>query len=688
MGNEKSIIFGLFINNLILKTMFNPEKHPSATSILQLHCLFISFLFSPLFLFGQSTASAIKWGNVSEEERSMTVYEKDTSAAAVVLADLGAIMLDKNETGGYEAFLNRHCRVKIFNENGYGEADISLPFYHYEKAERIDNIRAQTISPDGTVTKLNKKDIFTERINDYWSAIKFALPDIQPGSVIEYSYRHSTNRIVSLFSWDFQKSIPVAYSELQVDLPGHMDYFMMAKGSSYLKIDSWKGFSEKHGLLNFERRMGKMAVENAPALKEEAFVTTIENYRVKIRFQLAAYYDYSGQRVDVVGDWDKLHGLVLGKEGLKDALNKQRGAKNFLAAAAGHVDPAMGEAEKMHALYQFTARHVKWNGMRSAYSDSAIDDIFAAGESSSGAVNICLLKLLREHGLEAHPVLTSSREHGDLLPLYPLLEQFNHLMVLCKAGGGEYILDAMNEYQPPGLPASSHLNKSGWVLYPQTHEWIEIQPKDSKDIFQITAEIDEQGALRAEVKTRYTHYAAIPERKAYREKGGIEAAWRGRLGGSYPAYSITEAVAQDAEDLSKPFSETFRLQIDNFADVNGASIFFNPLLFTQFAQNPFKSEQRYYPIEFSYPMGELLSVTIKIPENWELVSLPESTIITLDDQIAYQYKVDMMGNTIRLLHKLDVNDIYYEATDYEHVRKIFDLISRQARNQIVFKKKS
>lgn len=657
------------------------------TQIVRFFCCLI-YLLAALPVQSQSTDPAFKWGKTSDQERDMVVYDAHPDAAAVVLADYGRIMLNQNDVK-YLASLERQCRIKIFNEKGFDQADIKISYYHHEKAENIINIRGQTINPDGSVTALNKKDIFIEKINDYWSSVKFALPNIQPGSIIEYSYRHTTDRINTLFEWSFQSNIPTISSELYIDLPGYMDYFILTQGESALhESKRWKGRSEQHGITAYTRNLLKMAVKDAPALQEEAYVSTIENFRTRVRFQLSGYYNArTGQREEVLGDWNKLHRLVLDKEGIGGALTTQRKAKNFLQQAAGYITSDMSETQKMNALYNFITKNIKWNGYQSTSISDSFDDILAAGETASGAVNICLLKLLREHGLDAHPILTSTRSNGELLPAYPIFDQFNHLMILCTADNNIHILDAIEECLPPGMCASRHLNKMGWLLLPDQHQWIEIGPRLSSDIFQMDVKIDEKGALRGEVKSRYTNYSAIPERQMYHQHGGIEETWRQKIGDRYPVYKINDAQVKDLEELNKPFSEQFKIEIEDFVEVNGTTKFVNPLLFTQFAQNPFKSENRYYPVEFAYPVGELVSVAINIPENWEVASLPEPVIATLDGKIDYSYKVELIGNTIRLLHKLDVKEIFYEADEYQFIRQIFDLVAQSARNQIIFKEK-
>jgi hypothetical protein len=53
----------------------------------------------------------ISFGDVSLEELQMTTYEKDSSAGAVILSDIGKL-------NGNDARFTRHIRIKILNKSG------------------------------------------------------------------------------------------------------------------------------------------------------------------------------------------------------------------------------------------------------------------------------------------------------------------------------------------------------------------------------------------------------------------------------------------------------------------------------------------------------------------------------------------------------------------------------------------
>src|SRR6185312_5631001 len=81
-------------------------------------------------------------------------------------------------------------RIKIFTEEGKKYADVEIPYL--KGSFSISDVKARTIHPDGTVIP------FTGQVYDKVvvksKSLKvqektFTMPDVQPGSIIEYKYR-------------------------------------------------------------------------------------------------------------------------------------------------------------------------------------------------------------------------------------------------------------------------------------------------------------------------------------------------------------------------------------------------------------------------------------------------------------------------------------------------------------------
>jgi hypothetical protein len=78
--------------------------------------LLTTVLFVAMCIYSNAQKPPIKFGDVSIEDLKLTRYEKDTSAAALVLADYGQTEFRYQETKGWQLFFERTVRIKIFKK--------------------------------------------------------------------------------------------------------------------------------------------------------------------------------------------------------------------------------------------------------------------------------------------------------------------------------------------------------------------------------------------------------------------------------------------------------------------------------------------------------------------------------------------------------------------------------------------
>ncbi len=119
-----------------------------------------------------ANAQKFKFGNIPEEDLKMTVYEPDTTAAAVVLYE------SVTSTYGFRAsdfiiVTDRVVRIKVLKPEGASQADIAVMLRKggsNENSESISNLNASAYNlENGKVvqTKLTKDYIFTEETSKY-----------------------------------------------------------------------------------------------------------------------------------------------------------------------------------------------------------------------------------------------------------------------------------------------------------------------------------------------------------------------------------------------------------------------------------------------------------------------------------------------------------------------------------------
>ena len=231
-------------------------------------------LFSTFIsLFAQDAIPQMKWGEYAVEDLKLTEWQIDTSADAVVLGDIGTISMEEvNNFYGYRFTQLR--RIKILKKAGFDYANVRIPYYSKDGSQSVANIRARTISSDGYKYQVEEKSIVYEKLNDKVTVAKFTFPKVTEGCILEYEYDLLSIQNLELHEWYFQEKIPTRFSVLNLDIWSRYEYTYLFQGAEKLKSTK--------PLYKDERTHVTFYVINQTALKEEAFVTSLENHLTRV----------------------------------------------------------------------------------------------------------------------------------------------------------------------------------------------------------------------------------------------------------------------------------------------------------------------------------------------------------------------------------------------------------------------
>ena len=167
-----------------------------------------------------SQQSSAVFGKVTEEELNMKAYEKDQTAEAVVLSDIGKAYFDQSTSGSFDLVFERTVKIKILSKPGIKWAEVEIPFYQDKnQKEIIEYINAYTANfEDNRIRKSNvdSENIYEEKATEHWYVKKFAFPNVQVGSVIECNYKIISPFKFNMRDWEYKNRIPVVYSEYEV----------------------------------------------------------------------------------------------------------------------------------------------------------------------------------------------------------------------------------------------------------------------------------------------------------------------------------------------------------------------------------------------------------------------------------------------------------------------------------------
>ncbi len=630
----------------------------------------------------------IALGKIPAEDLAMTVYDRDTSAEAVVLCDFETVEITLS-VGDVLVRKMRHKRIKILKESGFKFGDVEVPYYSYKKSEEFFFNKAYIHLPDGSIEKLNKKAVFDEKVNDYWSTAKFTFPKMEVGCIVEYVYYINSDRFYEPEDWFFQGEIPVRHSEIRVAYPGIFDYHYLFQGNESMKlvesVDELNVFEGSNGKCTI--RPGKFIFENAPAMRPEGYITTMNDYRARVRFQLSSIKRSDGSVNRVTDSWTSLTKELEDSEYFGRHYLRKGYYKEITEPLSQELAALPNEYEKAVFAYNYVTQKVSWNGRHSMYGGAEkLEDLFEKGSGNSAQINLMLLVLLQEAGIYAGPVLTSTRSHGKMFEDYPILDQFNHMLILASIDGKSYYLDATEPLRPIGFPDIEALNSRGWHI---KRGWMNIkEPGNSVDAFTAEYSLSQDGTLSGSLLGAYNGYNAVPERRHYIENREGKH-WSDRLSEKFTDVKIESVSTGNLMELDQTFSDTVQFQIEQAAMVAGELMYFSPVLYTSFTESPFKQKERNYPVDIPYSIREQHNIKVALPEGYALEEAPESVRVVLPrNGGAFLYAVEEQApGELTVNINLSIKQLHFMPEEYPAIKELFDIFVEKLGEQVVLRKK-
>lgn len=633
----------------------------------------------------QAVAQVPKFGKITEEELKMSSYPQDTSAGAVILSDYGYTRF--NTTNELQVVFERHIRIKIFKKSAYDWADVVVPFYEKgSDRERVTNIKGFTFNlVNGKIEKdkLEGNSVFEEKNSENWFAKKFTMPNVKEGSVIDVSYIITSDFVYTLRDWEFQHSIPTLWSEYRAQIPEYFDYKFQMQGYHGLYKNENSKQAAGGSTPDMQNNAYVWAMKDVPALKEEKYITTLRDYQSKIEFELQRV-QFPGQPPRIMtGDWNNVTKDLMMADHFGVQLNRSGYYKNELAAIQAQYK---SKPEQLGAIFDLVKQRMKWNGKGGIYTNASIRKAWDERSGNSADINILLTSMLQEAGFEANPVLVSTRDHGRIrTAMAPMLSKFNYVITHVQLDGKEYLLDATDPLVTVGVLPTRALNGHGRLIKKNEDRWVSLDPMaNSTKLFSATLNMNNQGEIVGQGRESAGGYSAIRMRRNILEEG--ENKFTESLTKEVGDYKMTKAQINNLNDLNSALDISYEISINGSGRSNDI-IYLNPMLGRGEKENPFKLNERVYPVDFAMPIDETYICNLEIPQGYEIEEMPKSIAVNLPENGGrFMYMVQQDGNMLQVMSKVNINRAVFYAPEYPYLKEFYNQIIAKHAEQVVLKK--
>lgn len=640
---------------------------------------FITFSFSQKYSY--------EYGKISSGDFAINSFLGDTSAEAIVLYDIGSSKFIRGAEG-FDILFERRTKIKILSKAGIDHSEIAIPLYQegniYEKLYKLEGA---TYSLDGGILKsvnLNEDDVYEEKINESWVVKKFAMPAVKEGTIIEFKYEIITPYIFNLQDWEFQRDIPTLYSKYVVRSIPFFSYVYIKQGINRLNQETSvvdKGLQRSFANVKYNDVVNTYVLVNIPAFEDESFITSRSDYIMKMDFQLSKIIYPDGREKEIITTWPQLCNELLKDGSFSKFLEKSSKKAGSLTDITKYTN--LSDDEKVKEAVNFVKTSFRWNGRNGYFPQKEYKEFITEKVGNSSNVNLFLTALLQSIGLEANPVIISTRDHGKINKSYPFSHYFNYVLSYVKTDNGYLLIDATDDLCPYDQLPFKCLNDVGLIVKEDSEEWISLNNDvvsgvERKMKLTFSDNIDQ---LTGDFTISTTNYDATNFRKLYGENSNQFA---NNLDENNLKL-IDSVKMENYKELSSPYKINFKAECPY--EKIGNKLFLSPFLNEPMSENPFKQDDRTYPIDMNYIQTRKYTSEIEIPNGYKIQEIPEP-LSTANKWLSIRYNVDMKENENKIYidAQYSTTMAVYEAEDFRNLKYMYNEMIKKFNEKIIFTK--
>lgn len=630
-------------------------------------------------MFMARETKAIGFQPVSPDELKMTSEPQAPGAPAIIL--FRQVERDDNPYTGHE---DQYYRIKILTEEGRKHADVEIPFRR--EFEDVVNIKARTIKPDGSIVDFGGKAFEKQIVKT--KGVKFfaktlTLPDVEVGSIIEYSYAvvlkehyiYSSTWIVSedLFTRKAQFSLKPYYGN-------NMQGFSVQVHAQFLPLGTE---TPKEG----PDHVFRMEVSNVPAFQTEDFMPPPNELKARVDF----LYQEGFATKDQASFWKGVGKQRNGQ--LESFIGKRSAMEQALAQIVSANDPQEAKLRKIYGRVQ-QFRNTSYEFQKTEQEEKRekpaenVEEVWKRGYGNAEQLNWLFLALARTAGFEAYGCWVSSRNEYFFYPRTMQSDKLNATVVLVKLNGKDLYLEPGAPFAPFGLLAWSRTAVPGLRLDKDGGTWIQTalpQASESRTENRGNFKLTDTGDLEGKLTVTYTGTEAM-NRRVEKRLGDEEERQKFLEDGVKSQIVMgSEAELTNKPDWSSsetPLVAEFNLKIPGWALSAGKRLAIPAAIFTAGERGVFEHANREHPIYFDYLYQKTDDVTIALPQGWQVISVPKPQVQNATI-VAYSLKAEQSPGTLHLTRTLTIDVGILEQKYYGPIRTFFQLVRTGDGEQVV-----
>lgn len=516
-----------------------------------------------------------------------------------------------------QALITYHIRLRVQQASGVLASYIQIPLYVDNNLETLEYIEGNTWEHPSRAHPLDPEARRLIRVNERYSMLEFTMPQVKPGTILEYRYTIRRRYIEELPDFPLMMEQPVDLAQVRLINSTFVRYHIresqprQALAYYETKADTGRIRTIFRGRSAEPLLIQSWQASQIPALREEPLSGSLDQHRWKMRFQ---WSEFGNPRQYLENGWELVAAGLRRREGLFDNITGATEAR-ALGAQLGASIP--DQTARMEYLFKYV-RDKAVMSVHRGITDTDDPSKVLKGEAASPAlINQVLIAVLQGAGLEAWPVLATSRDFGRIEPHFPSIYAFNRVLVGVRIGQTYHCLDGSQRWNQAFIVPEEVLHTQGlWVTDQQT-QWIPLATPQSRSARQIylKGEIDTRGLLKGELNSFHRGYEQLrllQRREQQNDPFQVaeELLFRNTGRVRYLSGHFVEQADQSGFQLS--------LEIPSYGLSFRDGLEIYPLLIGAIEQNPLISDQRSLPLQQPVPESLVFEAELRVPRGYRM----------------------------------------------------------------------
>lgn len=618
------------------------------------------------------------WKPISPEDLSLQKPRVEENADAEAL--FWEVRVEDQDIG---TVLNHYIRIKIFNERGrHSQSTIDIPF---AKWLRVDRIAGRTIQPDGTIVELDKKSIYERtlaKVGGFKIEVKsFALPAVEPGSIIEYRWRETRKGAWSNYArFDFQREIPVQ----------EVTYYIKAGSYRYSMV----GMTFNGSRTPFQQEddgFFSTSMTNVPAFRDEKDMPPEPN----VRSWMLLYYTRRADGISPRKFWTDFGRQLYGKH--KPEMKVDKNIKRLATQLTlGSSTPE----EKLRRIFDYCRTQIRSvsddaaekteKEIKKAVKSNSPSDTIKRGYGTSLDIDQLFAALAKAAGFEARYALMGDRSDYFFSPEMTNAYFLRYGAVAVLREGRWRFFSPSTRHIPFGMLRWQMEAQQALVSDPEEPVFAETPlARAEQSLTRRTARLKlrEDGLVEGACRIEYTGHSSAWRREWLDDKTPQERVKMvsETVQGWFKDAEISQVQVENLADAEKPLVYAWQLRMPGYAQATGKRLFFQPAFFQLGSSPRFTAGDRTHRIYFHYLWSEEDEVAIELPEGMTAEAAGSPAPIRPEKVVQYSAQVASSGNQIIYRRSFAFRGLFFPVKSYPGIKRIFEDIHKRDTHTLILK---